>query len=791
MLQGYSLSSFFLLLFLSSTSSSPAQQVQVQVQGAQEDQSPDKPGDKLDTTSSFPICDCHSTCRGPQLVYLCGKDDVWRNPCEREEYASSAAFCDESLDYHTRVADLIARIPMEEKLGSAGTSTPLSNYATELPSVGIPYVQWWNEALHGVAYSPGVKFDQTTPSATSFPQIISTSHSFNRTLFASIGAAIATEIRAFSNLGHAGLTYWTPNLNIFRDPRWGRGQETPGEDPYLTSEYVRAYVPALQYDESDPKHLKVSACCKHFVAYSLEDYEGIDRHHFNANVTQQDLADTYLPAFEVCASPSPEGAAASCIMCSYNEVNGVPSCANTKLLQMARQSWKFDGYITSDCRAVEDVFDTHHYAATPQEAIADVLRAGMDLECGKWFDEHLVEAYNVKKIVDEDINRALTNLLLIQMRLGRFDKNTTLNEIGLESVNSVAHQQLALEAAQQSVVLLKNNNKALPFKTADMKLAVLGPNANATKTLQGNYEGHAPFLISPLMALSAEVSNVIYEEGCEIESDSKDGFSAAIDAVSESDAVVLFMGLDQSQEREGLDRTIIALPGVQNDFIETILENAANKPVILVIMSGGAVCIGQYKDDDRVSSILSVGYSGQAGGQGIADVLLGRYNPSGRLTQTFYKQPFVDEISFYDMNMRPSDSTGSKGRGYRFYTGENIVYEFGYGLSFTEFEYQLFSIEGSTHSSFDISFEIKNVGAYEGATSALLFLIPPSCAPLGSPKKVLRNFDKVNLLPNQSIQLTMKLTAADFELANSNGVMELVHGDWTLSLDSIKATITI
>lgn len=439
----------------------------------------------------------------------------------------------------------------------AGTSTPLSNYATELPSVGIPYSQWWSEALHGVAVSPGVLFDKTTPYATSFPQIISTSHSFNRTLFAAIGRAISTEVRAFSNLGNAGLTYWTPNLNIFRDPRWGRGQETPGEDPYLTSEYVAAYVPALQYDNDADggKHLKVSACCKHYVAYSLENYEGVDRHHFDANVTAQDMADTYLPAFEACASPAQGGG--SCVMCSYNNVNGVPTCANPKLLKdLMRDTWQFDGYITSDCGAVEDVYNTHYYASTPREAVADVLSAGMDMECGKWFDSHLKAAVSAGLVTMDQVDSALSNLLAIHMRMGRFDKSgTAYDTIGWSAVNSDLHQQIAREAAQQAVVMLKNDDSALPLSAKDVRsLAVIGPNANATKTMKGNYAGHPPFIISPLEALSTEVDQINYALGCDIESNSTDDFGNAVAAAKASDAVVLVMGIDQSQEREGHDR---------------------------------------------------------------------------------------------------------------------------------------------------------------------------------------------------------------------------------------------
>lgn len=425
------------------------------------------------------------------------------------------------------------------------------------------YYQWWNEALHGVATSPGVLFDETAPSATSFPQIISTSHSFNRSLFSAIGAAIGTEIRAFANLQRAGLTYWTPNLNIFRDPRWGRGQETPGEDPYLNAQYVAEYVPALQYDRAvDAHHLKVSACCKHFAAYSLEDYEGIDRHHFNAVVNDQDFADTYTPAFESCISPEQGGA--SCIMCSYNELNGVPTCASKDLLTtLARDTWKFEGYITSDCGAVDDIYQTHEYSSTPEQAVYDVLHAGMDTECGDWMDYYLKSAVDSGIVSMDMVDVALSNLLKIHMRLGHFDAaGTGFDKLDMNDVNTASHRQLAREAAQQSMVLLKNDAHTLPLNAEDAeKIALLGPNADATIALLGNYYGEAPYIISPLEALRKAVSteNVFYSSGCEINSTSTDGFADAVQAVEWADTIVLVVGIDQSIEAEGLDRFSIIL----------------------------------------------------------------------------------------------------------------------------------------------------------------------------------------------------------------------------------------
>jgi len=709
--------------------------------------------------------------------------------------------------------DLVSRLTLTEKLGrsngSATSSTPLSNYATALPSVGVGYYQWWSEALHGVASSPGVDFDAPGfESATSFPQVVATSMSFNRSLFRAIGSAVATEARAFANNGHAGLTFWTPNLNLFRDPRWGRGQETPGEDPYLTSEYVQQLVPGLQRDpELDPdgEFLKVSACCKHYAGYSLEQWEGVSRHQFNAEIGTQDFADTYLPAFEACATPAKAGA--SSMMCSYNAVNGVPSCANDWLLSdLARGEWGFDGYITSDCGAVEDVWLTHHYTDTPVEAVADVLTAGTDLDCGSVFDEHLGEAFDAGAVTEGMLDSALINLAAVQMRLGMFqpdDAPTPFDGLGAEDVATAEHTQLALEAARQAVTMLKNKDATLPlFGVGNevvpprMRLAVVGPNANATVVMQGNYQGVAPFLVSPLEGLrqSGAFAEVGYAKGCDVNSSNASGIAAAAELVEVSDAVVLVVGLDQTVESEGLDRYTLPLPGQQMNLVEAVLERTGGAPVVLVVMAGGAVCLGPYADDDRVGAILFVGYPGQSGGQAIADAVTGSLNPAGRLTQTFYKASFVDEVSFFDMAFRPSSHNNnanttyysnysSPGRSYRFYAGENFAYPFGHGLSYSELTYA-FEADSSDQNGVMVTVVNKDLSRRASA-SVLLFLAPPTggtTTPAGSPLKSLRGFDRVTLAAGASESVSFSLTAVDFSLADEEGSFHLVEGAWTATV---------
>jgi beta-glucosidase-like glycosyl hydrolase len=368
-----------------------------------------------------------------------------------------------------------------------------------------------------VAGSPGVTFAAPTPYATSFPEPSVSAASFNHSLWAAIGNVIATEARAFANVGHAGLTFWTPNINIVRDPRWGRTMETPGEDPYLNGEYARVFVNGIQVGE-DPRYLKASPCLKHYAAYSLENYNGMQRYSFNAVVSDQDLADTYLPAFQAGVT---EGHSSG-LMCSYNAVNGVPSCANDFLLQeILRDTWNFDGYVTSDCDAVSCIINNHHYTNTSDQTVYDALTAGTDTDCGwppqqgsGYYAQNLGQALADGSVSLEFLQQQpLTNLYTVLFRLGLFDnpENQPYRQIQPSAINTPASQELALDAARQSIVLLKNNG-ALPLsKSAVRSIAVVGPNANVTTTMQGNYYGTAPYLINPVAGFQ-QYGSVNYQQ---------------------------------------------------------------------------------------------------------------------------------------------------------------------------------------------------------------------------------------------------------------------------------------
>ncbi|KAA8536486.1 hypothetical protein F0562_028964 [Nyssa sinensis] len=312
-------------------------------------------------------------------VFAC---NVANNPA-----LANFTFCDSSKAVAVRVDDLVKRLTLQEKIGF------LVNAAGSVSRLGIPKYEWWSEALHGVSYvGPGTHFSSVVPGATSFPQVILTAASFNVSLFETIGKVVSTEARAMYNVGLAGLTFWSPNVNIFRDPRWGRGQETPGEDPLLSSKYAAAYVRGLQQrDDGDKDRLKVAACCKHYTAYDLDNWKGVDRYHFNAVVTKQDMDDTFQPPFKSCVL---DGNVAS-VMCSYNQVNGIPTCADPNLLKgVIRGDWKLNGYIVSDCDSLDVFFKSQHYTKTPEEAAAKAILAGLDLNCGSFLGQHTQAAVN-------------------------------------------------------------------------------------------------------------------------------------------------------------------------------------------------------------------------------------------------------------------------------------------------------------------------------------------------------------------------------------------------------------
>ncbi|KAB2628511.1 beta-xylosidase/alpha-L-arabinofuranosidase 1-like [Pyrus ussuriensis x Pyrus communis] len=723
---------------------------------------------------------------------------------------SSFAFCDTSLGVDARVADLVKRLTLPEKIGF------LVNNAGSVSRLGIPKYEWWSEALHGVSYvGPGTKFSSLVPGATSFPQVILTAASFNTSLFEAIGRVVSTEARAMYNVGLAGLTFWSPNINIFRDPRWGRGQETPGEDPVLSSKYGSGYVRGLQQtDDGDKNKLKVAACCKHYTAYDVDNWKGVDRYHFNAVVTKQDLDDTFQPPFKSCVI---DGNVAS-VMCSYNQVNGIPTCADPDLLAgVIRGEWKLNGYIVTDCDSIDVYYKQQHYTKTPEEAAAKAILAGLDLNCGSFLGQYTPGAVQAGLVKEADIDRAISNNFATLMRLGFFDGDPSdkpYGKLGPKDVCTSENQELARETARQGIVLLKNSPGSLPLSpTAIQSLAVIGPNANVQKTMIGNYEGTPCKYTTILQGLSASVTTN-YVPGCANVACGTAQVDDATKIAASADATILVMGADQSIERESLDRIDLLLPG-QQTLLVTEVAKAAKGPVILVIMSGGGFDITFAKNDTKITSILWVGYPGEAGGAAVADVVFGQYNPSGRLPMTWYPQSYVDKVPMTNMNMRPDPSNGYPGRTYRFYTGET-VYSFGDGLGYSAFNHKLVRApklvsipleEGHVcHSSscksldvveercenlaFDIHLGVKNMGRMSGSHTVMLFSSPPAVHK--SPQKHLLGFEKVfvsakrEALVKFNVDVCKHLSVVD-ELGNR----KVALGEHVLHVGSLKHSFSV
>lgn len=735
-------------------------------------------------------------------VFAC---DVEKNPT-----LGQFGFCNTSFKTAARVADLVKRLTLEEKIGF------LVNSAASVSRLGIPKYEWWSEALHGVSYvGPGTHFNSVVPGATSFPQVILTAASFNASLFEAIGKVVSTEARAMYNVGLAGLTFWSPNVNIFRDPRWGRGQETPGEDPLLSSKYASGYVRGLQQsDDGSPDRLKVAACCKHYTAYDLDNWKGVDRFHFNAVVTKQDMDDTFQPPFKSCVI---DGNVAS-VMCSYNQVNGKPACADPDLLSgIVRGEWKLNGYIVSDCDSVDVFYNSQHYTKTPEEAAAKAILAGLDLNCGSFLGQHTEAAVKGGLVDESAVDKAVSNNFATLMRLGFFDGNPSkaiYGKLGPKDVCTSEHQELAREAARQGIVLLKNSKGSLPLSpTAIKTLAVIGPNANVTKTMIGNYEGTPCKYTTPLQGLTALVATT-YLPGCSNVACGTAQIDEAKKIAAAADATVLIVGIDQSIEAEGRDRVNIQLPG-QQPLLITEVAKASKGNVILVVMSGGGFDISFAKNDDKITSILWVGYPGEAGGAAIADVIFGFYNPSGRLPMTWYPQSYVDKVPMTNMNMRPDPASGYPGRTYRFYTGETI-YTFGDGLSYTQFNHHLVQApksvsipieEGhSCHSSkcksvdavqescqnlaFDIHLRVNNAGNISGSHTVFLFSSPPSVH--NSPQKHLLGFEKVFVTAKAKALVRFKVDVCkDLSIVDELGTRKVALGLHVLHVGNLKHSLNV
>ncbi|MDT8380620.1 MAG: glycoside hydrolase family 3 C-terminal domain-containing protein [Brevefilum sp.] len=683
---------------------------------------------------------------------------------------ASTDYLNPNLSPEIRSRDLIDRMTLAEKVSQLMADAPA------VERLGIPPYHWWNEALHGLARAG---------TATVFPQAIGIAATWNEDLVFRMANAISDEARAKHHQAlregqhgrYQGLTLWSPNINIFRDPRWGRGQETYGEDPYLTSRIGVQFVRGLQGD--DPHYLKTAACAKHFVAHSGPE---ADRHTFDARVTEQDLQMTYLPAFEALVREA--GAAA--VMGAYNRVNGQACCADPDLLlDLLREDWGFQGYVVSDCGAVADIYKHHQIVDSPRGAAAMAVRAGCDLNCGETY-QYLLAAVGRGLLAESDIDRALIHLFNTRFRLGMFDpiEAVPYAHIPMAAVDSPANQALSLEVARQSLVLLKNEGQLLPLSKNLERVAVIGPNADDALVLRGNYYGTPSESVTILQGIREVLStstSIQYARGCDVLSPGQDNFDEAVRIAQESEIAIMVVGLSQQVEgeegqseglRDGLvsqgDREDIRLPGEQEALLKAVVETGT--PVVLVLLNGSALAI-QWADE-HVPAILEAWYPGQAGGRAVAETLFGDSVPGGKLPVTFYRS--VEQLpTFDDYRMA--------GRTYRYFDGD-VLYPFGYGLSYTRFEYQDLALSLSQiwgHETVQVSCTVKNVGEISGDEVVQVYL-RDEAASVPVPRHQLVGFKRVHLAPGAGERLTFSINPKHFAFADENGDWILEKGNFTI-----------
>ncbi len=618
------------------------------------------------------------------------------------------------MDYkkaRERAAAIVEPMTAYEKMSQLVYNSPA------IERLGIKEYNWWNEAAHGVARA-GV--------ATVFPQAIGMAATFNPELNETVADAVSTEARAKYNKSvqfndydiFKGLTYWTPNINIFRDPRWGRGQETYGEDPFLTATMGVSYIKGLQ---GDGEFFKSCACAKHYAVHSGPERL---RHGFDAKANKKDLAETYLPAFEYAVKNEVAG-----VMGAYNRTNGEPCCAHSVLMQdILFDKWGFKGYFVSDCGAINDIYEHHKYKDTKKETAAIALERGCHLNCGEAY-AHLIDAYEEDLITDEAIDEAVLRLYTIRVLLGEFEEERPYSDVAYDKLDCAEHRALNLEASKQTMVLLKNEENFLPIKENTFKkIAVVGPNANSTIVLEGNYFGNASehITVAEGMRRVFPEARITVATGTRLYIERKndwDGFgymrSEGLAAASEADFTLVCLGLDRTiegEQIEGLeddcldsgDKKNVYLPKAQMQLCEEICDVCDN--VAVFVMCGSPVDLGE-KIRNKAKAIIHGWYPGALGGLAVAQLLRGEYSPSGKLPLTFYDaKNTLPDICDYSM----------KGRTYRYLT-EEPLYPFGYGLSYTTFSYDNFKVVSSDDEKIRLSIKVTNTGKMDATEKVQIY----------------------------------------------------------------------
>ncbi len=690
--------------------------------------------------------------------------------------SQTPVYLNPSLSINARVKDLVSKLTLEEKVGQ------MLNTAPAIDRLGIPAYDWWNECLHGVARTPF--------KVTSYPQAIGMAATFDINSMKTMGDFTSEEGRAIYNESnrnndhrrYLGLTYWTPNINIFRDPRWGRGQETYGEDPFLTGSLAKAFVEGLQ--GNDPKYLKAAACAKHYAIHSGPESS---RHVFDVNISDHDLWETYLPAFkELVVNARVAG-----VMCAYNAYAGQPCCGSDKLMvDILRKQWKFVGYVTSDCGAIDDFYEQHKMFPDAESSAIDAVLHGTDVECGNHTYKTLVQAVKDGKLTVKDIDESVKRLFTIRFRLGMFDpvKMVKYAQIPITVLESQPHKDHALKMARQSIVLLRNarvpgqGNNLLPLKKNFKKIAVRGPNADNANTQLGNYNGEPSVITTVLQGIKNKLQNteVFYSRATGFTATEPQDFSKLIDSIKDADVIIYVGGISPRLEGEemkvsatgfsGGDRTTIALPAVQTDFMKAL--KATGKPVVLVMMTGSAIAIPW--EAENIHGIINAWYGGQAAGTAVADVLFGDYSPAGRLPVTFYKS---------DSDLPPFDDYSMRNRTYRYFKGD-ALYPFGFGLSYSNFIYsdlKLSKTKIGKNESVDAELTVTNRGKVASDEVVQLYLTHQKSGK-DIPRYSLKGFKRINLAPGASEKVKFTIIPDMMKLVNDQGQSVLNTGSIKISV---------
>ncbi|WZL89807.1 glycoside hydrolase family 3 N-terminal domain-containing protein [Salinimicrobium sp. 3283s] len=675
-------------------------------------------------------------------------------------------FNDPTLSIEERTQDLINRLTIEEKAWQMMHNSPA------VERLGIPEYNWWNEALHGIGRS-GV--------ATVFPQAIGMGATFDEDLILDVANAISDEARATHNTAvengyrrqYSGLTFWTPNINIFRDPRWGRGQETYGEDPFLTALLGTAFVKGLQGDH--PKYLKTAAAAKHYAVHSGPEKL---RHEFNAEASMKDMWETYLPAFKALVDADVET-----IMCAYNATNGEPCCANKYLLQdVLRDKWNFQGHIVSDCWALVDFYEGHNVVETPEEAAALGIKSGVNLNCGSVYPS-LVEAVEQGLVTEAEIDEQLAVLLKTKFKLGLFDpaEDNPYSQLSAEDLDTEEHRALARKVAQKSIVMLKNNG-ALPLKNDLSKYFITGPNATSIEVLLGNYHGINPNLVTILEGLAGAIepqSQMQYRQGTLLDRPNANPQDWASPNAGNSDATIAVLGISgvlEGEEGESIasetfgDRLDYNLPQNQIDYLRKLNEAAGDAPVIAVITGGSPMNLQEVHE--LADAVLLVWYPGEEGGNAVADVIFGKVSPSGRLPITFPKS--LDDLPAYE-------DYSMEGRTYKYMDAEPM-YPFGYGLSYSDFNYSEIKLSDKKLKK-GKSLTAKVVVTNSGETKAeevVQLYVSDLKASVRTPKSQLYGIKRVELEPGASEEISFEITPQMMQLVNNEGESVLESGEFSV-----------